>query len=394
MRIFITILFVSLTAFMEARINFIDVDDLATWEKMFVLAERQKLDVLVYVDFVSCEECKKLRKETFKDKALAQFIGQNVLALKVSGASEVGTALEKAYDYKNVPTLFYLNIREDLFYKHTGFINATDLLNDIKQAKEFVLNYPKWKQSARTSELSLDQWMNLLEIEEMNGRVNPGNSVVERVSLLLDSSDFGNERVLRFVENLCVDVDGAIFQTLVEHPDWITDTAHFNWNIYQQNVFNYSINKAIVKEDSVLLEDVLYQIGRLTVTSGIPNLKFRGRQLYLAELQKWDQYDTLTKVYLDTLPIDSVDLYEVEAIRLMEFYVDQDKAMNLALDYLRAGLAKKETYQLYYGLCLWLYYNYDYVNAYKAGYRAYKMAEDEEERELIQKLLTAIEDEY
>jgi hypothetical protein len=154
------------------------------------------------------------------------------------------------------------------------------------------------------------------------------------------------------------------------------------------------VNRAIVQKDSVLLEDVLHQVSRLSKAKGIPKLKFKGRQLYLAERNKWNQYDSLTTAYLDSLPTDSVDLYEVEAAQLMSFYTENDRAMTIALRYLRMGLKKKETYQLYYGLCLWLYYQYDYVNAYKAGYRAYELAETDEERALAKKLLIAIDDEY
>jgi hypothetical protein len=394
MRIIVFILLFSLAQSLQAGIKFVDVDDLNTWEKMFILAQKQGLDILVYIDYLPCDNCKKLRKETFKNKELAQFIAQNTLALRINAASEAGEALEKAYDYTDVPTLLYLNVREELFYTQTGFITASALLKDLKRAQTFAANYTTWLNRAKANDLDLEEWLNLTEIGAMNKRVNPGSEIVEQVSLMLDSGDFANTRVLRFVENLCVDVDGAVFQTLVEHPGWITDTTNFNWDIYQKNVYNYSVNRAIVQKDSVLLEDVLHQVSRLSKAKGIPKLKFKGRQLYLAERNKWNQYDSLTTAYLDSLPTDSVDLYEVEAAQLMSFYTENDRAMTIALRYLRMGLKKKETYQLYYGLCLWLYYQYDYVNAYKAGYRAYELAETDEERALAKKLLIAIDDEY
>ncbi len=378
----------------QARLSFIDVDDLNTWEKMFKLAEANKLDVLVYVDYMTCADCKKLRKETFRDKELESFAEKHVLPLHVNAASEVGRALDKAYGYEDVPTFIYLNTREFIFYKHTGYISASELLEDLVKTHNISHNYADLAKRARADKLSLDEWLDFLEIEMMNNRITPSSDIVRDVALRLDSTSFEQKRVLKFVENLCIDVDGPIFQTLVEHPDWITDSVNFNWEVYQRNVFNYNINKAIEQQDSVLLEDVLYQINRLTVTSGIPNLKFKGRQLYLAELEKWQQYDTLTKTYLDTLPIDSVDLYEVEAVHLMEHYGTNNEAMAIALNLLRTGLAKKETFQLYYCLCLWLYYNSDYVNAYKAGYRAYELAEDEEEQELVKAMLIQIENDY
>jgi hypothetical protein len=388
-----TLLFLASAHVSFAAVSFIDVDDLATWEKMIALAKAQKRSLFVQYVPMPCSECKELKRNTFKDKALSAEIAENYIALKVLSFSEVGKALNGLFDLTEAAALLVLNTNEVLFYKYTGFISAEDLLPNLKEIDKQIANYPNWQRGGANGDLEKIDWLSFLLIEQQNGRVNPSSPIVRDVSSLLDSSDFEKPVTQKFTSLLGIDIDNPIFQTLKRNPELLKENDYFSWDVYFQTVFDYNIFRAIALEDSVFLEDVLFQLKQLPNDSIVPNIDLKGRQIYLAELSKWSSYDTITLIYLNEFEPDSANMYQQEAMFLMENY-QQSKPQDLALKYLKLGLQKKETFELYYTLGLFLFNTNDLPNAYKATRRAYDMSSNEAEAELSGRLLSIIETYY
>jgi hypothetical protein len=378
---------------LRAGINFIEVTNLNTYEKMLELARTTKKDIFVFVDDINCTDCKKLEKQTFKDKALNQYLSDRYICLSISASSTYGGSFIELYTITGVPALLVLNAYEIVFAKNEGFIDAPDLLKQVQEANALASMYTKWARGAAEGSLSKLDYIQFLLIEFENNRVSASHPIIRDVSSMLDSSDFNNPLVLRFIQELCLDIDGPVFQTILQRPNWITDTLNFSWAGYQANVYNYNVGEAVTKKDSVFLEESLLRIQQLPHFTPVYNFEFKGRQLYLAELNKWTAYDTITLVYLDELPADSADVYQREAMHLMEYYSQTD-ANFLALKYLRKGLARKETFKLYYTLSLWLYKSGDMPNAYKAAYTAEKFAYSNQDIKMAQQLQRWIEQRY
>ena len=190
-----------------------------------------------------------------------------------------------------------------------------------------------------------------------------------------------------------IDPDGLIFQTLKDEPELMTESKYFDWQDFFQAAFNYSLNKAIDAQDSILLEDYLFQLNQLPKETVIPNIALKGRQLYLSELNKWQSYDTITIVYLRALPKDSANAYQREALFLLENFTSQ-KPQEMALQYLLEGLKQKETFEIYYTLSLHLIDIEEWTTAYKAAYHAYQLAKDEEQRKMAGKLMYYLDGGY
>ena len=391
------VLFIAFTILLsvsvQARVKFIDVKTLDAYEKMLELARTTKKDIFVFVDDVNCAECKKLEKLTFKDKALDGYLNENYIALNVKAGSNLGGSFIDLYSISDVPAILVLNAYEVLFEKHEAFIEAPTLLKLVQDANALSRNYPVWARGAAAGSLSKLEYIQFLLIEYDNNRVSASHPIIRDVSSMLDSSDFDNPLVLRFIQELCLDIDGPVFLTILQRPNWITDSINFSWSDYQANIYNYNVGVAVTKKDSVFLEESLFRIQQLPHFKLVYNFEFKGRQLYLAELNKWTAYDTLTLVYLEELPVDSADVYQSEAMHLMEFY-PETQGNNLALKYLRKGLARKETFKLYYTLSLWLYKSGDMPNAYKAAYTAENFAYSPQDIRMAQQLQRWIEQRY
>ena len=378
---------------LKADISFIAVKDLATWEEMLNLAFNANRNIVVYLHWQGCADCRKLVKSTFSDEKLSNWADANVLALSLDVASEVGRSVANLYQIDNYPTVLLINPGEIRFLTNTGFIGAESLLEKLQKADEQAKLYPQWKKQAAAGTLDKLDYIGFVLIEYYNNRIEMDHPVINDLATMLDSADFNRPSVLEFVQQLCVNMDGPVFKTLLAKPDWITDTIIFNWNSYKKNVYDFNIYRAIAAQDSVLLEDAIYQIGRMTKGEEIRNMPLRARQLYLAEIGHWNAYDTLVMSFLAPQPADSADVCQEEAIFLMENYQGENPN-KLALKFLKTGLKKKETFKLYYTLSLWLYQNNDLTNSYKAAYMAENLAQNADEKKLARQMQYTIEDYY
>jgi len=376
-----------------AGIDFIDVDDFSAWEEILQLAKKENRNLFIQVISVPCDDCKALKKTTFRDKELSALVNTQFLALKVYDFSEVGRALKSLYSLQSQTSVLVLNTNELLFYKVGGFVDAAILKDELNAASAKISKYPSWQKGAAAGNLETTDWISFLLIDAQNNIVTPNNPIITDVSSLLDSVDFNKPEVQQFISTLAISVDNPIFQTLKKHPNWMVETNYFKWQNYFRSVYDYNIKIAIEEADSVFLEDVIFQLQQLPQAADIPNIALKSRQLYLAELRKWNAYDTITKSYLFPFPADSANLYQEEAIFLMENYTE-NKPSSLALEYLRLGLRQKETFELYYTLALYLYSKDDLVNAYKSGYRAWELSANKSETGMAVRLLQTIDSYY
>ncbi len=385
------VLFMNLS--LNAAINFISVKDLATWEEMLDLAHDANRNLLVYLEKQGCQTCKVIEKTTFDDKALSSWAKENILALSLDVGTEIGANVAQLYEISTYPTLVLINPGEIRFETITALDHADKVLVQLQAANKKATLYPEWKKQAATGDLDHLTYIDFILIEYQNNRIAIDHPVVHQLATTLDSTDFNVPAVLTFIQQMCVDVDGPIYKTLLNHPEWIEDSAQFNWDVYKKNVYEFNIARAVDQKDSILLEDVIYQISRLHKGENIANLAQRARLIYAAELGKWAVYDTLVLAYLADMPADSADLYQEEALFLMDNYSDAE-ANKLALKFIKRGLEKKETFQLYYTLSLWLYANNDLTNSYKAAFMAEKLAANTEEKSLARQIQTVIERGY
>lgn len=391
MKVFLPfLLFFLVVGTASASVEFIDVKDVSTWEKMLELARATNKQVFLYLHDQNCRSCFEMRKETFKDKTLSRYINTYFLALEVNASTVFGQGIVQLYSVTDVPACLTLNAYELIFDSITGKIEPAALQKRLEKSLDDINRYPRWAKGAAAGTLPKNEYIQYLLIENKNKRVTANHPIIRDLSTLLDSIDFADTYVLAFVQELCISIDGPMFLTLLKKPNWITESANFSWTAYQENVYNYNIGLAITNKDSVYLEESLRRIAQMPAVAPIPLLAFKGRQLYLAELNKWSAYDTITLAYLDTLPADSANAYQREAIHLMEFYTN-GQAKSIALKYLRKGIARKETFDLYYTLSLWLYQNGDYTNAYKAAYTAENLAKNTDEKRLAQIMQKRIE---
>lgn len=127
-RFFTTLFFLvlSLTAFSQVEFIYQDVN------KAITEAEKEKRYIMVDVTADWCGWCKKMDATTFKNKEVAAYLKNNLVAVKVNTQQSGGRAFADKYKVRGLPTIVYLDYEGNLMKSVPGFKTAKQLLLDLK----------------------------------------------------------------------------------------------------------------------------------------------------------------------------------------------------------------------------------------------------------------------
>ncbi len=80
-----------------------------------------------------CEPCKRMEATVYPDRALAQYIKDNYLAMKVDAESEAYKSLAEAHFITNYPTILILNANGEELARLNGYQDEVSLLEELKK---------------------------------------------------------------------------------------------------------------------------------------------------------------------------------------------------------------------------------------------------------------------
>jgi thioredoxin-related protein len=97
-------------------------------------AEEEKL---FFVDFDAsyCATCRNMEESTYMDNTLANFIGQNVVALRVDVQDFDGVMWSQKYEVEALPTMLVFDSKGNLRHKLVGFQSASNLLKIMRETQ-------------------------------------------------------------------------------------------------------------------------------------------------------------------------------------------------------------------------------------------------------------------
>ncbi len=173
--VLITSLLVSLSAI--GQVNFFE----GTWEEAFAKANEEGKHVFVdsYTDW--CYWCKVMDKNTFTDEAIANYLNEEFVPIKVNMEEGFGIDVAMKFRVRGFPTLMYFNHEGELVEKEAGyeqdngkFLEHLRMIRTEKTEKVFAfdsqsfdLEYPEFIQGVfgvggerkRTDAETVDAWL-------------------------------------------------------------------------------------------------------------------------------------------------------------------------------------------------------------------------------------------
>lgn len=79
-----------------------------------------------------CPPCKKMRKETFGNKELAELLNKHFVNIKLNVDTQEGRIQSAKYNIEGFPVVMLFNLNGEMVYRHTGFQEASAIIPVIK----------------------------------------------------------------------------------------------------------------------------------------------------------------------------------------------------------------------------------------------------------------------
>jgi thioredoxin-related protein len=117
----------------EYNINFIHDTD-TQWKEVVKMAKKQNKPIFVDCYTTWCGPCKKLAKDVFTQKPVADFFNENFISVTMDMEKGEGIKLRKEWDIKAFPTLLYFNKNGEIIHRVVGAADAEKFLEYSKMS--------------------------------------------------------------------------------------------------------------------------------------------------------------------------------------------------------------------------------------------------------------------
>lgn len=105
------------------------------WDSAQTLAKAEKKLYFVDFDASYCASCRNMDESTYQDGALASFIEQNVVALRLDVQDFDGVMWSQKYEVEALPTMLIFDEQGKLVKRLVGYKSARDLLAAFQEAR-------------------------------------------------------------------------------------------------------------------------------------------------------------------------------------------------------------------------------------------------------------------
>lgn len=103
------------------------------WAEAQTIAKNQKKLFFVDFDASYCATCRNMEQSTYMDNNLANYINQNVVALRVDVQDFDGVMWSQKYDVDALPTMLVFDEKGNLVDRLVGFQSAANLLTTFQK---------------------------------------------------------------------------------------------------------------------------------------------------------------------------------------------------------------------------------------------------------------------
>jgi thioredoxin-related protein len=194
------------------KINFIE----GSLSDALTKAKEMKLPVFVDAYAVWCGPCKRMDKEVFTEKNVADYFNSHYVSIKIDMEQGEGPSLSEIYGVRAYPTFLFLNENGEAIHKIVGFYRAAEFLEAAKVAsdpeKQIATFNKKYAAGERSPEF-LMEYFNLLE-----DVYDPASAeVLDQYLSALESWDTPEARYLVF--NAIELTEGSYWEHFVSNKD-------------------------------------------------------------------------------------------------------------------------------------------------------------------------------
>lgn len=103
------------------------------YDKGLAMAKAQNKNIFLYFHSDWCHYCKKMKRSTFKNLDLINYLNENFISIKVDTEKE--KKVTASYSVRGLPTLWFLKNDSTRLSRIPGYVQADRLINILKYIK-------------------------------------------------------------------------------------------------------------------------------------------------------------------------------------------------------------------------------------------------------------------
>ncbi|SEW42342.1 Thioredoxin-like [Chryseobacterium wanjuense] len=100
-----------------------------------IKAKKEKKMIFLDIYATWCGPCKLLKKTTFKDPELSDYLNKKFISLEINGEEGEGKEIVQKYQLKGYPSLLFIDTNGNIVNKTLGYYDGKQLLEIVKEIK-------------------------------------------------------------------------------------------------------------------------------------------------------------------------------------------------------------------------------------------------------------------
>lgn len=384
----------SLMAQVAPQIEFIEAENSKQWQAIFEQAKAE--NKLVFVDAYTdwCSYCHKLDKEVYTEQSVVDYYTENFINVKFDAESEFGYPKAQQLSITGYPTMLFMTASDQVFKVIDGFVPAEALLAYGKDISRMIKALPELEAKFESGLITSDEQLELISIMEGTDEIK-AKSIAKNYVSKLKEVDFLSIQNIWLLARHQNQIDGYPFLYITSHKALMIETHGVNEvNDYMSTVYNDNLQLAIKYGDDELLESVVSQVlPEFVENDQLPSARYSTKSVYYAQRAEFDSYKMEVNAYMNNhLSRDSkADFALSTTYDIIENYAS-DEMLLFSTQLLQQALdidAKNFELNSIFGYTKGLMGDYKAANKFLEI--AKTLANGEEEQEIVQSLLDAVQ---
>ena len=376
------------------QIEFIEIETNDDWNKALKrsTSEKKLLFLDAYADW--CTYCHQLDKEVYTNPQVADFFNNNFVNVKFDTESELGMEMASRFKVASLPTLLFMNAKQEPFETIQGFVPALGLMAYAERAQNDFKLLPVLLQKYKALLATDDEKLELIRILETKDYEQAAQIAKGYINLLASSDYIENLENIWLVSRFDNGLRSSAYLTISNNKDQIIEAHGLEeYRDYFKAIYNDNLELAIKYGD----ENLLYQIVREVVPKfldapQVAEAAYVTKKIYFAQREDFTNYQLTINSFLNNqVPIDgkveflfSVGLETIEAFQTPEM-------LQYAADLLTQATTLDTTHfesAALLGYSKGLLGDYDWAIAQIE--KSKLLAKDEEQKDMAESLIMAL----
>ncbi len=299
-----------------------------TWQEALEAAFEEEKVIFVDAYTTWCGPCKKMAKNTFTNAEVGEFHNANFINVKLDMESDAGMEWRRKYPVSAYPTLYYINVEEEVVLKTVGAKDPKALLEMSMSAASkddrSVVYAEKYDAGDRSYEVVYNY------VRTLNKANKPSLKISN--AYLKEQENLTTEENLRFILEAAVQVDAKSFSLLEANKNKIEKLAGKEEVAKKiTEAAHRTAAKAIEYESEDLLKEA-QQAMENHVSAEAASFEMRTNMDYALAFRNEDAYLKNAKVYVKkNISDDSKSLMKVSK-EIIDYFPNSKNLLKVACD--------------------------------------------------------------